>query len=409
MGKAGVRVERQVWVEITEFRNDPAAYIQWYESSLKDDDQASALSALENHLVLFPRNPDHKKVEALARTLRVSLDKAQKSAWRAANAGKQSPSTISTQTVSTAVRTCIPEPSRQRVEASASRVARAVTTDVQAAIDLDEVLSRARTYVRDYEAQLGNLIGEEVYVQNETPIMAEHLGTMFPAGKASQRLTESDFIILRVGSDWVGVRNVRCADGRMVPHQTPAIEKILDDSPAATLQKIDNLQRENAIYNIGVIERNTNLPTTALEILRPDHFRRFEFNKTEETNFGGIRVWGIGYRETRGPAMIRDRSGHDLFTSGTLWIDPETGSVLKTEMNVAHTRWSLAQMIVSYKMDSLIGILLPVSMEEHYVAQGMKPTDGIRKIDCRADYFNFHRFQVETRLNFGPISTPPRP
>jgi hypothetical protein len=40
----------------------------------------------------------------------------------------------------------------------------------------------------------------------------------------------------------------------------------------------------------------------------------------------------------------------------------------------------------------------------------MKPTDGTRSIDCRADYFNFDRFEVETRLNFGsPIPTPPRP
>src|SRR5262249_15840361 len=145
------------------------------------------------------------------------------------------------------------------------------------------------------------------------------------------------------------------------------------------------------------------------EILYPQNIRRFEFNKAEETNIGITRVWAVSYREDRGPALIRHKSGHDELTSGTLWIDPETGRVLKTEMNVAHPRWSRAQLIVSYTMDPAMRILVPASMEEHYVAQGLKPTDGSRKIDCRADYFNFRRFEVETRLNFGsPLPTRPR-
>jgi hypothetical protein len=35
-------------------------------------------------------------------------------------------------------------------------------------------------------------------------------------------------------------------------------------------------------------------------------------------------------------------------------------------------------------------------------------TNSGHTLDCRADYFNFRRFQVETRLDFGAPS-PPRP
>src|SRR5262249_31486482 len=138
------------------------------------------------------------------------------------------------------------------------------------------------------------------------------------------------------------------------------------------------------------------------EVLHSDNALRFEFSKTEETNIGSSRVWAVGFRELRGPAMIRDKFGRDELTNGTLWIEPDTGRVLKTELNVSHTRWSRAQMVVSYRLDPSMEMLVPASMEEHYIAQGLKSSDGSRQIDCRADYFNFHRFEVVTHLHFGP-------
>ncbi len=252
------------------------------------------------------------------------------------------------------------------------------------------------------EKQLGNIIGEEVYFQTEAPIEGSNFGTMYPRGKQLQQLTESDFVLLRAGSDWMALRSVRCVDGKLVQHPPQDLEKIFDDTPTGVSQKIDHILRESASYNIGVMERNTNVPTMPLEILHPDNIHRFEFQRLEDSEIGGVPVWAIGYHEIRGPALIRDKAGHDELTHGTLWIAPESGQILKTEMNVEHPRWSRAQMIVSYAPDSALQMLVPAIMEEHYVVQGMKPSDGSRSVDCKAEYYNFHRFNVETKLNFGP-------
>ncbi len=43
------------WVEITDPNKDAAAYLQSYDEYIKDGDSASALTALEDYLVLFPK------------------------------------------------------------------------------------------------------------------------------------------------------------------------------------------------------------------------------------------------------------------------------------------------------------------------------------------------------------------
>jgi hypothetical protein len=48
-GPLGRSVEREYWVDITELRDDPGAYLDEYEASIKKNDRAAALSALEQH------------------------------------------------------------------------------------------------------------------------------------------------------------------------------------------------------------------------------------------------------------------------------------------------------------------------------------------------------------------------
>ena len=160
------------------------------------------------------------------------------------------------------------------------------------------MLTRASHYVADYEAQLGNLIGEEVYVQ--TP-------------EAQKKLrTQSDFAILQVGKEWVGMRDVRCVDGTAVERKGADFQTILSDSPAAILKALDDISAESSRYNIGPVQRTTNLPTFALRVLRQHNAPHFEFKKTGENN------------DRRCPNMGREFSGGS--DNRACWECPRTGT-----------------------------------------------------------------------------------
>src|SRR5215831_12610110 len=84
----------------------------------------------------------------------------------------------------------------------------------QSTPELDTVLQRATDYVAQYEAELGNLIGAEEYLQSSTWFDNSHPPRV---AKRAQRRTSSDFLIIQIGSEWSALRKVNRVDGLKVP------------------------------------------------------------------------------------------------------------------------------------------------------------------------------------------------
>src|SRR5215813_833895 len=93
--------------------------------------------------------------------------------------------------------------------------------------DLDAVIARATDYVSRYEADLGNLIGSEEYVQ--TSVWLDNSNPPRVA-KRMPRRTLSDFLIIQVGSEWTALRKVTRVDGVRLKEAPPAFEDAFDDS-----------------------------------------------------------------------------------------------------------------------------------------------------------------------------------
>jgi hypothetical protein len=270
-----------------------------------------------------------------------------------------------------------------------------IVSAVQAPVELGVVLERSKAYVKDYEAKLGSLIGVEDYAQNSSWRTSTGM-----VGRRQQRRLTSDFLILQVGPEWMAVRNVNRIDGRPVHKNIEDFKQIFDESPAAILRTLKSIAEDNARFNIGDIRRNINLPTFALLVLRDQHFPRFSFEKAAELRVEGVAAWQVPFREQQGPALIKDETKQDQFSYGFLWIEPQTGAVLKSELNVGGRGTGLpyqVRVIVTYSRDEKLNMLLPKTMSERYES-------AANVIDCRADYSRFTRFEVEVKFD---IRKPP--
>jgi hypothetical protein len=257
--------------------------------------------------------------------------------------------------------------------------------------ELQDVLARATQYVSQYEAELGNLIGTEEYVQNS--IRLDNSSPPRVAGRMQRRLT-SDFLIIQVGTEWSALRKVNRVDGQKVKESPVAFEDAFDNSPLANAKRLQDMKAESTAHNLGDVIREINLPTFALKILRKEEVGRFMFERAGTAKIEGIQTWKIKFRETTGRSLVSGANGEILYSSGTLWIEPETGRVLQTEFEVenpfARTRVK-GRILVTYGAGKKVQLLVPLSMVEEYES-------AYNNVNCRADYSNFRPFEVDVKF-----------
>jgi hypothetical protein len=261
----------------------------------------------------------------------------------------------------------------------------------QSPIEIATVLSRATDYVTQYEAELGNLIGSEEYVQssvwmdNSTPPRV---------AKRLQRRTSGDFLIIQVGEEWAALRKINRVDGIKVKETAPSFDSAFDNSPEANSALLKSMKLESTEYNLGDIQREINLPTFALHVLRKNEVNRFAFERVGTARIDGVQTWRIRFRETSGRSLVVSGKGENLYSNGMLWIEPETGRVLQTEFNVENPYASSkikGQINVTYGQGKNVKIWVPTYMIEHYES-------AHNNVDCRADYSNFRPFLVDVKF-----------
>jgi len=80
---------------------------------------------------------------------------------------------------------------------------------------------------------------------------------------------------------------------------------------------------------------------------------RFQFKKGDETEVGGLAVWEVTFRETATPPFWI------LPLSGSLWIDPSTGQVVRSVAAVKGRDPFADSLTVEYRVDPPSGLNLP--------------------------------------------------
>jgi hypothetical protein len=154
---------------------------------------------------------------------------------------------------------------------------------------------------------------------------------------------------------------------------------------------------ENARYNLGVVERTINVPMVALDFLSRRNRWRLSFRKRDEEQLHGRTVWAVTFSERERPTLVKTPQGRDRPARGILWIDPEDGSVLRTDLEFDAKKGGDAPsstITVLYRREETLGLLVPYEMREAYRKQTGAPED----IGALARYTNFRQFQTTARI-----------
>jgi hypothetical protein len=106
------------------------------------------------------------------------------------------------------------------------------------------------------------------------------------------------------------------------------------------------------------------LPRRATAFLSAPNQSHFAFSKVGETKMQGLTVWEVKFRETVTPSIW------SLPISGSFWIDPSTGRVVRSAIAVRGEAPFSDEMTVDYRLDPAAALYLPHSLKRRTYVTG---------------------------------------
>ena len=262
---------------------------------------------------------------------------------------------------------------------------------------LDVVLARVSAYLSLYEERMSAVVAEEAYDQRyehaASPLLTEH---------TEDRSLKSDFVFLSVSGDlaWMGFRDTFAVDGEAVRDRDERLQRILSTGQADALTQAHRIASDNARYNLGSVTRTINVPTFALGLLQARNRFRFRARQNGTESVDGHVLTRLEFRETGRPTIIRGLDGGDQPATVTALVDPESGAVRRTVVEIAAGRTFVplvTKITVDYRDDPSMGMLVPGEMLESHVSPGRPGHNGFRIVGT-AVYTNYRRFQTSGRI-----------
>ena len=271
--------------------------------------------------------------------------------------------------------------------------------------EVEVAVGRAAAYATAYETALSGLVAEEKYAQRTYKYQSQMVTDMPTAGGRplsgiahmegdwvpdAERKLRADFLLVKAqgGDRWLPFRDVFEVDGKAVREREQRLQNLFLKAPATAAERAAQINAESARYNIGFVERNVNLPTLALRYLDPARRAGLLFRRQGQATVAGVRTWELAFAERGSPTVVRD-GDKDLPATGSFWIDPATGRVIRSTMRLQIGTVAI-EVTVTYRPDAKAGgTWVPAEMREVY-------SSATRRVECQAAYSNIRRFQVTT-------------
>jgi VWFA-related protein len=290
----------------------------------------------------------------------------------------------------------VPAPETRRAEAPGADAGKAAVAYIGSApaagavegpeaagrdLEAQRVLAKAADYVAGYQREYSMLVAEERYVQRT---------------RTQQQTLRSDLLLVRPpGLDaWVSFRDVYEINGRPVRDREDRLKRLfLDGSPEAQAQ-LAAIKEESSRLNIGLVERNINVPLYALKFLEAANLGRCRFALSGTKEVAGVSATRITFREVAKPTLVRLDRTRDIAATGWFLVDSSSGAVVGTMLQLSFPGDSaVIEFTVRYDREGNLGLWVPVEMTEAYSIRGAATEKNV-VLDARAEYSRFRRFQV---------------
>ena len=248
------------------------------------------------------------------------------------------------------------------------------------------VLSSAMRYAMNYEQRFALLAADEHYEQQlmRPPNPGDNLsrsnpgGGMRAGGQMNLQTIKSDYLLVQLGGDgegWMPFRDAFEVKGAKLRDRDDRLLKLFQGNDKERFEKAAKFSEDTSKHNLGNVARSINIPTLAMMFLHPRVNERFEFTDEGEETIAGRVLRRAAYREVARPTLIKTTRGRDLALTGHIWIDPFTGTVVKTDLNAADPAVRCA-ITVSYRKEEALDFWVPSQMDEYYtnVRRFLKPS-----------------------------------
>jgi hypothetical protein len=251
------------------------------------------------------------------------------------------------------------------------------------------VLARAVAYLEEYRRAFAFLVADEDYVQQAA-------GTS--AGAPPQpvrRHLRGEMFLTYLGADrrWIALHDVAEVDGVPVAGRE-RLRALLETSDTNSVA--GRLYRYNARFNLGGVTRTFNEPTLALQVLDDAHRARFRFRIERMDRSGPDPIIRLAFQERDRPTLVRSLQGGAVFSSGTIDVDAERGTIRGTRIVFRHDGID-AELVTHFEHDTRLELWVPSLLTERYVADAREDRPA-ENITAEARYDNYRRFEGRARM-----------
>ena len=292
-----------------------------------------------------------------------------------------------------------PVPSAAPSSAAPTETAAPLTTYAPAA----DIMKRVAAYVEGYGEAASVLVGVEKYAQKSDELRervtvgrGRGVGPAAPTPvQTTARTLTSELALVRSNSaigGWAAFRDVTEVDGKPVRDRGNRLHELFD-SATPDLNAAKRIDADNARFNIGPVKRTFNVPTATLFFFTPANLHRFAFKRRGTESIDGVEALVLDFHETAKPTFVMNGAGKDVPCSGTLWVDPADGHVVKTKFMLMGYAGpgSVASVDVVFRRHPEFDMWVPASMHEAYVTSA-------GSVSGDAQYVDFRRFQTSARI-----------
>jgi hypothetical protein len=245
------------------------------------------------------------------------------------------------------------------------------------------VMARAAAFVERYTRELPRLVATETMSQ-----LIERRPGQAIQGEQRQSVSDLAWVVVGDVRETIGFRDVIEVDGRPVGAGSRRLVDLLHGPGGGTWADAREILNEGARYNLVPGSRNFNLPTVVVYFLQADRQTRFRWKRRSPDS---APVCEIEFHERSRPTVIRTGDGRSVTSRGRVWIDPTSGAVMRTTLELAFDH-------ITYAIDTRLeyiasmGLVLPVGLDERY-----ESPEGVVVVG-QATYSNYRRFQTDARL-----------